>query len=1130
MSAIIGTIKAVMGQVWIVASNGTRRLATEGEQVMRGEVVVTDQGAVTVTLPSGKNMDLGRGSEWGSEATSASASADVDPQAIAAAQQAIAEGADPTQILEATAAGNSTIIDSSSAPTGDHNGHTHVILDLTGEILDPTAGYPTEGLDTATIAPVEDITLIKPDVASNSDEPVTPPEPHPLPEASITIDVIAGDNVINMREATQEKTEISGTTGLDVRPGDTVTVTVNGNEYQTKVGIDGRWSVEVNTSDLVATGDVHASVTTYDQYGNQATANAESSVSMATTLPEVTITIDDVTGDGVINLEESQQAETELTGRVTGEDVVRWDEVQITIGDQTFTATVQDDLSWSVKVPTELLQDGTQIEVSVNGYDAADNRGYDTDDTGVARDLAVDVTIVIDPITGDDYLDTSETTHWQGQDAPTTTITGYVTGEATENDTVSITVNNTTYDNVPLKQVGDKLVWELTVDTAELVATPKVDAHITITDAAGNTDFSDYSRTVEVETASEKLGTAGSDTISANEGSSTVIIGDVEGFQAQPGQDYNIAFLVDTSGSVSTDDIKALVASLNTVFTTLAAGTAVENSGTLNILLVDFDANVRFSYEATFTSSMTDAERSKELADLISQMSKMKSDGSTNYGAAFENAAEWFSGFEGDGSTNLTYFITDGKPTIYTGSLTVVDVDARSTATAYLDINAINFKLGTAYSMRINGTSREVVDKNGNVYEWNGSTKTKIGTVVSDGAGGYKITGTFGSGTAASADNPNVTNGALSSFAMLLAVCGTIEALGVNSAIGANDLKAYDSDGNVQTDIKASELADAILGKNDIRVAGAEDIVQGKSGNDILFGDAVEFAGIAGNGFAAIREFISKEMGVDVSSITSAHIHQYITDHPEVFDMSRSDGGDDILFGGAGNDILYGGGGDDILAGGDGNDLIYGGQGNDILFGDGYNEFSELFNYISTKLGVESPTLADVQKYIIDNSQEFDISSPEGGDDTLYGGVGNDILFGGGGNDLLYGGEGNDTLYGGTGNDILIGGKGDDTLYGGSGSDTFKWLKGDDGHDVIKDFRADEGDRIDLSDLLGDVAETDLASYIRITDDSNGNAVIEINTNGQINTGATMSITVENCSAGDFDINSLMAKPDAPVI
>ncbi|WP_438437854.1 retention module-containing protein, partial [Kluyvera sichuanensis] len=473
MSAIIGTIKAVMGQVWIVASNGTRRLATEGEQVMRGELVVTDQGAVTVTLPSGKNMDLGRGSEWGSEATPASASADVDPQAIAAAQQAIAEGADPTQILEATAAGNSTIIDSSSAPTGDHSGHTHVILDLTGEILDPTAGYPTEGLDTATIAPAEDITLLKPDVVSSSND-----EPHPLPEASITIDVIAGDNVINKHEADQVKTEISGTTGLDVRPGDTVTVTVNGNEYQTKVGIDGRWSVEVNTSDLVATGDVHASVTTYDQYGNQATASAESSVSMATTLPEVTITIDDVTGDGVINLEESQKAETELTGRVTGEDVVRWDEVQITIGDQTFTATVQADLSWSVKVPTALLQDGTQIEVSVNGYDAADNRGSDTDDTGVARDLsAPEVTITIDDVTGDGVINLEESQKAE------TELTGRVTGEDVVRwDEVQITIGDQTFTAT----VQADLSWSVKVPTELLQDGTQIEVSVNGYDAADN--------------------------------------------------------------------------------------------------------------------------------------------------------------------------------------------------------------------------------------------------------------------------------------------------------------------------------------------------------------------------------------------------------------------------------------------------------------------------------------------------------------------------------------------------------------------------------------------------------------------------------------------------------------------
>ncbi|WP_146145737.1 retention module-containing protein, partial [Kluyvera genomosp. 2] len=440
MSAIIGTIKAVMGQVWIVASDGARRLATEGEQVMRGEVVVTDQGAATITLPNGKGMDLGRGSEWGSDATAISTTADVDAQAIAASQQAIAEGADPTQVLEATAAGNSPIIDSSSAPTGAESGHTHVILDLTGEILDPTAGYPTEGLDTSVIAPVEEITLIRPEADTSSDETVTPPtqptSPITLPEASITIDMIAGDNVINRQEAAQEKTAIGGTTGKDVRPGDTVTVTINGNQYQTQVDADGRWSVEVNTSDLVAAGDVHASVTTYDQYGNQASASADSAVSIDTMPPTVTITIDLVTGDGVINQQESQEEFTELTGKVTGKDVVQWDEVQITIGDQTYTAIVQEDLSWSVKVPTSQLQDGTNIEASVTGYDKAGNSDHDTDDTSVSLDLsAPEVTITIDLVTGDGVINQQESQE------EFTELTGKVTGkDVVQWDEVQITI------------------------------------------------------------------------------------------------------------------------------------------------------------------------------------------------------------------------------------------------------------------------------------------------------------------------------------------------------------------------------------------------------------------------------------------------------------------------------------------------------------------------------------------------------------------------------------------------------------------------------------------------------------------------------------------------------------------
>ncbi|MFW0694200.1 Ig-like domain-containing protein, partial [Aliarcobacter butzleri] len=139
--------------------------------------------------------------------------------------------------------------------------------------------------------------------------PTTPVQPDTtLPEADITIDVIAEDGVINLKESQETNTTITGTVGKDVKAGDTVTVTVNGKDYPTTVNADGKtWSVEVKTSDLLADSDkqVEAKVTTKDSAGNEATASADKGYAVDTTLPEADITIDVIAEDGVINLKES---------------------------------------------------------------------------------------------------------------------------------------------------------------------------------------------------------------------------------------------------------------------------------------------------------------------------------------------------------------------------------------------------------------------------------------------------------------------------------------------------------------------------------------------------------------------------------------------------------------------------------------------------------------------------------------------------------------------------------------------------------------------------------------------------------------------------------------------------------
>ncbi|WP_333496307.1 Ig-like domain-containing protein, partial [Kluyvera sp. CHPC 1.251] len=870
-------------------------------------------------------------------------------------------------------------------------------------------------------------------------------------------------------------------------------------------------------ADLLADPLVNGTITIRDEAGNEATDTDSEPVTLSTTELTVTLNIDTIS-DGYINADEAKTETTTVSGTVSG-DAKAGDIVHLEVNDKAYTATVTEDadgkLVWQTEVSTADLLADPLVNGTITIRDEAGNEATDTDVEPVVIDTDIDVTVTIDPVTGDDFLSFSETNQLPGQSEPVIKVTGTVTGDAQVGDVVDVTVGNVTHQ-VQVKDNGNgKLVWESEFTAENLMKNPDVTASISIRDPAGNEASHSAERTVAVETGSLITGDEKDNVIQGSE-NSDIIIADTQGFQQLPGQDYNIAFIVDSSGSVGATDIKNVIASLTEVFNALYNNTQLTGSGDVKILLVDFDTQVNFAVSV----NLKDQGALKTLTDALA---KMTSGGGTNYEDAFKATANWFNDVSSEGSENLTYFITDGKPTYYQDDKTSVDVDGRTgkNQVVTLDVTKIDYQPGKVISMDINGTSRVVIDANGNVYSWNGNSRTNIGSMRADGKGGYEISTRAGDG---SSTTTQTSSNSKDAFALLIMACANVEAIGIKNGISASDLIDYDSDKVVTAGISAQDLAKVILGGDYVQMAGAQDTVHGNAGNDILFGDMVVFGDKTG--FAAIKEYVAGQLNVDVSQLDVSHIAQYITEHPAEFDQSQVDGGRDVLFGGVGNDILYGGGGDDILVGGSGDDVLFGGKGNDILIGDGFDSMSEMASHMN--MTVDQLTFDKVVDYVTQNSEE--LGAMGSGNDVLYGGEGNDILVGGGGNDMLYGGEGDDILYGGTGNDTLIGGKGDDTLYGGSGSDTFTWLKGDDGHDVIKDFRADEGDRIDLSDLLGDVAETDLASYIRITNDNNGNAVIEINTNGQINSGATMSITVENCSAGDFDINSLMAKPDTPVI
>ena len=126
--AEVGTIKVVLGDVRITGVDGVVRAACVGDKVHAREIIQTNANAVIqVQLADGRMLDLGRDSILaldedllGAPRTARTASPTDD---IAALQAAIAAGADPSKIAEATAAGGNT-----GGTGGDNEGHDGLIV------------------------------------------------------------------------------------------------------------------------------------------------------------------------------------------------------------------------------------------------------------------------------------------------------------------------------------------------------------------------------------------------------------------------------------------------------------------------------------------------------------------------------------------------------------------------------------------------------------------------------------------------------------------------------------------------------------------------------------------------------------------------------------------------------------------------------------------------------------------------------------------------------------------------------------------------------------------------------------------------------------------------------------------
>ncbi|OWP48073.1 Ig-like domain-containing protein, partial [Pseudomonas nitroreducens] len=95
------------------------------------------------------------------------------------------------------------------------------------------------------------------------------------PVATLTINVVAGDDIVNSAEAATNQV-ISGTVSGDFTAGDKVSFTLDGTTYSASVASDGTWSVSVPGSKLVAETDhtINATLVAHDAAGNVADVTA----------------------------------------------------------------------------------------------------------------------------------------------------------------------------------------------------------------------------------------------------------------------------------------------------------------------------------------------------------------------------------------------------------------------------------------------------------------------------------------------------------------------------------------------------------------------------------------------------------------------------------------------------------------------------------------------------------------------------------------------------------------------------------------------------------------------------------------------------------------------------------------
>ncbi|MGR0279523.1 Ig-like domain-containing protein, partial [Marinomonas dokdonensis] len=286
-----------------------------------------------------------------------------------------------------------------------------------------------------------------------------------------------------------------------------VTVTfVNGDKSE-KVTLtqaeltDGKWVFTDTDLTSLDDGNINIIAMVTDKAGNTAEVTVNAGIILDTIAVAGTVTVDDITADDIINIEESTST-ISVSGTASGGDISSGDKVSLVINNIDYETTVDATGDWSIDVSGADLAADPSFEVVVTSTDNVGNQIESRITSTHEIDLSAFATINVDAITADSIINANE-----AATGNFVAITGAVKGDALPGDTITVRVDGDVIGSGEvsgqLSSDGNYYLYTVNVLGSDLVdsndLTREISVTVSGTDSAGNPFEQSNSQTYVVD-------------------------------------------------------------------------------------------------------------------------------------------------------------------------------------------------------------------------------------------------------------------------------------------------------------------------------------------------------------------------------------------------------------------------------------------------------------------------------------------------------------------------------------------------------------------------------------------------------------------------------------------------------